>query len=105
MKRSRRALFVDKLANNLIVKEKMQTTEARAKEIRPLVERMVTIAKHQSVAGLRLLLRRLPKQSAEKLFYDIAPKYKERKGGYLRIIKLAKSRKRDGAPVARIEFV
>lgn len=104
-KKGPRRLFIQGLANNLIMKEKIETTIPRAKEVRPVVEKMVTLAKKQQLAGLRLLLSRLPKQAAQKLFYDLAPKYKDRSGGYLRITKEAKSRKRDGAMLAIIEFV
>jgi len=83
----------------------METTLARAKEIRPIVERLVGIAKKQNLAGLRILLSKLPKKTAQKLFYVIAPRYQNRSGGYLRIIKKARARKRDGAPMATIEFV
>lgn len=87
------------------MKEKIETTVARAKEIRPLVERLVSVAKKQQLANLRLLIARLPKTSAQKLFYEIAPRYQGRVGGYLRIIKHTKSRKRDNAPLAIIEFI
>lgn len=104
-KRGPRRLFLKGLANNLIMKERIETTEPRAKEIRPLVERFVSIAKKQQLVSLRMLLSKLPKESAQKLFYEIAPRYKERAGGYLRITKEAKHRKRDAAPLAIIEFV
>lgn len=105
-KKGARRSFLKNLANNLISKEKIITTEVRAKEIRPLVERLVTIAKRQRLVHLRLLIARLSnKKNAQKLFYEIAPRYKERAGGYLRIIKQGRFRKRDGAPTARIEFV
>jgi len=103
--RSRRKLFLKSIASSLVLREKIETTVARAKEIRPFVERLLTIAKKSNTASLRLLLARLPKGSAEKLFYEIAPRYKDRKGGYLRIIKKAETRKRDGTPIALIEFV
>jgi len=103
--RGRRKLFLNVLAHNLIMKERMETTEVRAKEIRPMVEHLVTIAKKQQLASLRRLLAQLPKKTAQKLYYDIAPKYQDRKGGYLRIIKGGKARKRDAAPTAVIEFV
>ena len=93
------------LANNLIMKEKIETTEIRAKAIRPVVERLVTIARKQQVANLRLLLSRLPKQAAEKVYYEIAPRYTARPGGYLRIVKQGHARKRDGVRTAVIEFV
>ena len=101
----RRKAFIKGLENNLIMREKIQTTETRAKEIRPLVEKLVTLAKKQNLASFRLLLSRLPKGAASKLYYDIAPRYKDRKGGYLRILKLAVRRKRDATKQALIEFV
>jgi large subunit ribosomal protein L17 len=102
--RGRRKSFL-KTLNNLIMRGKIQTTEARAKEIRPEVERLVSLAKKQNLASLRLLLARLPKDSANRLYYDIAPKYQDRPGGYLRILKTAERRKRDAAKQAIIEFV
>lgn len=104
-KKGPRRAFLKGIANNLIMREKIETTVSRAKEIRPLVERLVTLAKKQNLASLRLLLARLPKQSAQKLYYEIAPKYKERSGGYLRIVKEGRTRKRDAAPLAIVEFV
>ena len=103
--RGNRRLFLKSLLHNLILKEKMTTTVARAKEVRPAMEKMVTEAKKGTLASLRRLLAGLPRLSAMKLYYEIAPRYKERKGGYLRITKLAKSRKRDAAPQAVIEFL
>lgn len=103
--RGERRLFFKGLAQNLIMKEKTETTVARAKEIRPQVERLISIAKKNNLSALRLLFSKLPKKAAEKLYYDIAPRYKERRGGYLRITKMAKTRKRDGAQMAFIEFV
>jgi large subunit ribosomal protein L17 len=105
-KSGQRRAFLQGLAGNLIMKEKINTTETRAKAIRPLVERLVTIARRNRLADLRLLIARLAnKQSAAKLFYDIGPRYKNRPGGYTRIVKLGRARKRDGARTARIEFV
>ncbi len=93
------------IAANLVMRERIETTTARAKEVRPFVERLLTVAKRQNLASLRALLAKLPKDSAEKLYYDIAPRYRERRGGYLRITKRTETRKRDGVPVAVIEFV
>lgn len=101
-----RRSFISGLVSNLIVKGKIETTEARAKEIRPLVERFVTIGKAQNLAALRLLISRIrSKKAAEKVYYEIAPRYKERAGGYTRILKTSRVRKRDGVRVALIEFV
>lgn len=101
-----RRSFLRNLSNDLIRSGRIETTEIRAKALRPLVERSVTMAKKGDLASRRLLVSRLQnKDVVKKLCDEIAPKYKDRSGGYLRITKLAKSRKRDGAPVAVIEFV
>ncbi len=103
-KGQRKALFKG-LLNNLIVKGKILTTEAKAKEIRPRLEKLVTIAKKQNLTSLRILCSRLSKKSAQKLYYEIAPRYSEIKGGYLRVTKSLKPRKSDGAKMAIVEFV
>ena len=104
-KGQRKALFKS-LLNNLILREKIETTEAKAKEIKPRVEKIITLGKKQTLASLKLLISRLSlKKSAEKVYYEIAPKYKNRSGGYVRIIKKGKKRKDDGAAMAIIEFV
>lgn len=105
LKRGPRKAFIKGLAHNLIMKGKIKTTEPRAKAIRPVVEHFVTIAKKQNTAALRLLLSRLPKASANKIYYDIASRYKDRKGGYTRIVKQGTVRLRDAAKEAVIEFV
>jgi len=101
-----RRSFMKALMHNLILKGSMATTLDRARATRMAVERLVTLAKRQDVAHLRMLIARLPnKVSACKLFYEIAPRYADRTGGYTRIVKQGVSRKRDGADVALIEFV
>lgn len=104
-KKGQRTALLKTLANNLILEGKIMTTEAKAKEIKSVVEKLTTLAKKQKLADLRLLMARLPKKSAQKLFYEVALKYKTRKGGYLRIIKSAKQRQKDGSRMAVIEFV
>ncbi len=102
----RRRSFLRNLANDLIRVGAIKTTEARAKAIRPQVERLITIAKRSTLANRRLLISRVhDSRIAGRLIEEIGPRYKERSGGYLRIIKLGKSRKRDAARMARIEFV
>ncbi len=104
--RGPRISFMRNLANDLIRSGKVETTETRAKEMRPQVEKLVTIAKRQDLAARRLVMKRAHnKKIVEKLMTDLGPRYADRKGGYLRIVKLAASRKRDGARMARIEFV
>ena len=103
--RGRRKSFLKSLYRNLIVAERIMTTEARAKEIKPRVEKLITLAKKQNLASMRLLLARLPEDAALKLYYVIAPRYKDRKGGYLRVVKVGAVRKRDAALKAIIEFI
>ncbi len=105
LKKGPRRSFLRVLANNLVSHERIVTTEARAKEIKSIVERYVTYGKKQDLAGLRLLLRYLPKKAAYKVYNELAPRYKDRRGGYLRIAKLAKPRKHDASKMAVIEFV
>ena len=102
--RNQRKAFLKSLVVNLIKNEKMKTTEARAKEIRPMVEKYLTKAKAGDLANRRLVVSKIGAVSAKKLFDEIAPKYKERKGGYTRIIKLPR-RKGDASKVAIIEFI
>lgn len=104
-KKGQRTALFKSLINNLILEEKIETTEAKTKEIRSRMEKLITIGKKQNLSALRTLLSRLPKKSAEKLYYQISPRYQNRKGGYLRIIKSAKRKKKDGAKMAIIEFV
>lgn len=105
LKTAKRRSFVRILASNLIMRERITTTDARAREIRPIVEKLVTLARGKKLADLRILLSRLPKQAANKLYYELAPKYAERKGGYLRIVKGGGFRRRDGARTAIVEFI
>lgn len=97
--------FLKILANNLILQEKIETTEGRAREVRSLVERLVSYGKKQNLAAYRLLLKKLPQAAADKIYYELAPRYKDRPGGYLRIIKHSQARKNDGAKIVTIEFV
>ncbi len=101
-----RVALVNSLALNLIVREKIKTTEPKAKELRPFIEKLVTRAKKGDVATKRLISAKLSNKGREvkKLFDVIAPKYKDQSGGYTRIMKLG-ARKSDGAKMAIIEFV
>ncbi len=101
----RRALLKS-LALALINHGRIETTEAKAKELRPYVEKLVTKAKDNTVASKRLIVSRLMnrKEESKKLFDEIAPKYKDQKGGYTRIMKLPQ-RQGDAAKMALIEFV
>ena len=98
-------LMMANLAAHLFEAEKITTTVAKAKALRPYAERLITKAKKGGVHNQRLVVARLhDKQVTHKLFSEIAPRYTERNGGYLRILKLG-PRPGDHAPMARIELV
>lgn len=90
----------------LIAHEKIQTTEAKAKELRPFIEKMITKANVGTLASRRIVISRLYNLTSEanKLINDIAPRYKERSGGYTRITKLPR-RQGDASKMAIIEFI
>ncbi len=93
------------LAKNLILHGRIKTTEAKAKALRPFVERIVTIAREDNLSARRLVKSRLGGEvKVEKLFSEIAPRYAQRAGGYTRIIKIP-ARQGDASPQAVIEFV
>ena len=104
--RGDRISFLRNLSNDLIRMGKIETTEVRAKAIRPQVEKLVTFAKRQTLAARRVLITRVQNDKVvAKLYGELGPRYAGRAGGYLRITKLSKNRKRDGTRMARIEFV
>ena len=103
-KRDQRRMFLNQLSSNLISKEKIRTTEARAKEISGFVEKQISIAKVGNLNSQRLLNRYFSPKIVNKIIKEIAPKYKERSGGYTRIIKLG-PRNNDGARMVIIELV
>jgi large subunit ribosomal protein L17 len=93
------------LAASLIIAEAIVTTETKAKALRPYAEKLVTKAKKGGVHQQRLVVARIhDKDAAAKLFGEIGPRYQDRNGGYLRILKLG-PRPGDNAPMARVEFV
>jgi large subunit ribosomal protein L17 len=102
--RDQRRALLKSLVFNLVKNGKIKTTDAKAKELRPITEKLITIAKKEGLANYRLLISRVGEQTAKKLVKEIAPKYKERKGGYLRIIKMP-ARKSDGSKMAIIELI
>lgn len=88
----------------MILKGKIKTTEARAKEMRRLAERLITKAKKGSLSGIRYAERFLSKKVVFKLAKEVAPRYAQRPGGYTRIIKIG-PRASDGAPMVFIELI
>lgn len=100
----RKALFRNQLAS-LVIAERIKTTLHKAKELRPVAERMITRGRNDTVHARRLVRQWLPDRAlVRKVFEEISPRFVERPGGYLRIIKLG-PRKGDGAEMAILEFV
>jgi large subunit ribosomal protein L17 len=100
----RKALLANQVCS-LIEHQRIKTTLAKAKAVRPLAEKMVTLGKKGSLHARRTALAVLRQKGAvKKLFDDIAPRSADRKGGYTRIVKLG-ARKSDSAPIAFIEWV
>ena len=98
-------LIMANLAANLFEAEAIVTTVAKAKALRPYAERMITKAKKGGVHRERQVVAKLhDKDVARKLFGDIGPRYVDRNGGYLRILKLG-PRPGDNAPMARVELI
>lgn len=103
-KNQRTALFRN-LANQLILHEKIVTTEAKAKAVKPIVEKLVTRAKVNTIHNRRLLLKRLVSENTvRKMLEVIGPKFKDRKGGYTKIVRLG-NRVNDAAPMVALFFV
>jgi large subunit ribosomal protein L17 len=103
-KRNQRRALLKSLARALFLKGKMKTTQAKAKEVSRFAEKCITRSKKGDLASRRILTRYFSKDLVKKLIDEIGPKYKERKGGYTRIIKLG-PRKSDGAKITVIELV
>ena len=99
----RNALLIS-VMRALAQKEKVQLTEAKAKEVAPLMERLITKAKSDSLHSRRELLRYFSASLVKKMLEEIGPRYRERQGGYTRVIKTI-PRKSDGAKMAIVEFV
>jgi large subunit ribosomal protein L17 len=102
---SHQKLLLSTLAAQLFTHEAINTTEAKAKMLRPYAEKLITSAKKGDLASRRQVLKDIPDRDVvARLFHEIAPRFEERNGGYIRIMKLG-PRQGDGAPMARIELV
>ena len=102
---SRRKALFQALAISLIEHEGIKTTLSKAKELRSFIEPLITLAKDDSVSNRRLAFSKIRNKSAVgKLFSDLGPRFKDRPGGYSRIIKIG-FRKGDAAPIAFIELI
>ena len=108
--RNQRKALIAGLVSNLIINEKITTTEAKAKEIKPVIDKVITKAKKsegdviKKVAVIRDLRKNLNKEAVKKITGDFLQKFSKRNSGYTRIIKLP-NRKSDDARMAVIEFV
>lgn len=100
-----RKALLKSLATNFLLKEKIKTTEAKAKEVKPIIEKLITRARENNINNYRRINSFLQNREAtKKLLEEIAPKYKERPGGYCRIVKLG-VRKGDAAKIVILELV
>ena len=100
----RKAMFAN-MSASLIEHEQIVTTLPKAKEMRPLMEKLVTLAKRGGVANRRLAMSRIRDEAQTKKLFDVlGPRYADRQGGYIRVLK-AGFRHGDNAPMAVIEFV
>ncbi len=102
--KSQKKALMQSLSRNLIDKERIKTTEAKAKELRGFVEPLITAAKKDTVASRRKLKKHFDSKIVKKMVEDIGPRYEDRPGGYTRIIKIGR-RESDGAKEVFIELV
>ncbi len=103
-KRNQRIALLRSLARSLALKGKIKTTEAKAKELRPYMEKLLTLGKKQSLASRRILEGWVGTVAAKKIAAELSATYKGRAGGYTRITKTG-PRATDASPMAVIEFV
>ncbi len=100
-----REAMLKNLVTSLILHERLETTEAKAKELRKLADRMITLGKKGDLAAVRRASKSVKtKEALGKLMSELAPRFDGRNGGYTRIIR-HKNRKGDGAPMVLIEWV
>lgn len=106
VKPQHRKALVQNLAIELITHQKIKTTDTKARAIKPFVEKLVTLAKVDTIANRRIAFTKLNNKEAVKALFDVvAPKFKQRPGGYTRLLKLAEGRLGDGTKEAIIAFV
>ena len=100
-----RELMLRNLASSILIYEKVVTTTAKAKAVKPMVEKVITLAKKNDLAARRNIIEILPQKMAIKKSMEVlGDRYKERSGGYTRIVKIGK-RKGDAAEMSQIELV
>lgn len=96
--------MVNSLARSLVLHERIETTEPKAKELRPFIEKIITKGKSETVANRRAITVKVGREATKKVVDTLSKKYADRKGGFTRIIRM-KRRMSDGAPMAIIEFI
>jgi large subunit ribosomal protein L17 len=102
---SHRRALLNNMASSLFEHGRIITTEAKAKELRPLAEKLITLARRGDLHARRLVERRIKsRETLSRLFSEIGPRFAARPGGYTRILKLG-HRDGDGADIARIELL
>lgn len=104
-KKEPRKMMLANLASSVLIYEKVKTTEAKAKAVKPLVEKIITLAKKGDLASIKRMITLLPQKMAVKKATEVlGKKYQERKGGYTRIVKIG-TRQGDGASIVQLELV
>lgn len=103
-KKDQKKALLRSLAREFFLREKIVTTQAKAKVLKDFAQRIIEKSKEKNLTRIRYLRRFFDKEVVKKLLDEIGPRYKERKGGYVRIIKL-KERESDGAKMAIVELV
>ncbi len=104
-KTDQRTALIKIMANHLVMKERIETTKAKASMIKPYVERLITRAKKQDLVSLRYVLSKISEKAANKIYYDLAKRYASRTGGYTRVLKTEKTHLKDASKVVLLELV
>jgi len=104
-KKEAREAVLKNLASSILIYEKVKTTQAKAKAVKPLVEKLISVSRAGNLTARRKLIKALPQPMAVKKAMEVlGARYKERAGGYTRIVKIGK-RRGDGADIVQIELV
>ncbi len=103
-KRDQRRALLKSLARELFLREAIKTTEAKAKALKSFCEKFIARAKNENLTNLRYLRRFFDREVVKKLFKEIGPRYKDRNGGFVQILKLGQ-RRSDGAKMALVRLV
>jgi len=104
-KKDLRQALIRNLMADLVLRGRIRTSPAKAKAVRSNLEKLITVARKQNISALRRLKADLPEKAANKIYYELAALYKNRPGGYLRIIQTGERKIKDGSPLAILELV